>query len=85
MAIQPITEAEWQARDDANTLARAEAIKADQKRLEAAQGQAKKMLEESKKETAAMAKIARNGGSSRIRRSASNNDASNVHNVFKRI
>lgn len=52
------TEQEWEAEYDAGTLAKAEEIKADAKRLAKAQKAAKKLQEEKAKEAAALAKIA---------------------------
>lgn len=52
------TEKEWQAQEDAHTLARAEAIKADQNRLTAAQVAAQKMLDDEKKDVQLLSKVA---------------------------
>jgi len=48
MTEVPMTadEAKWRARDDAHALAQAEEIKADPKRLDAAKGAARQMVEE---------------------------------------
>ena len=48
----------WQGRDDAYTLARAEAIKADKKRYANAQKEAKNMVDEREKELNGMRKVA---------------------------
>lgn len=49
---------DWEAIYDAQTLAAAEIIKADSKRLKAAKKWAAKLVEEEKEETEAMAKVA---------------------------
>jgi hypothetical protein len=54
----PMSEKEWEAHYDAETLARAEEIKSDEARLSAAQTQAAKMTEKKQEEAAAMAKVA---------------------------
>ena len=53
------TEADWQAEDDAQTLARAEQIKEDKARLTAAQQAAKRLLKEEEERTRGMRKVAR--------------------------
>lgn len=58
MIDEPKTDKEWQAQYDAQTLAQAEEIKADETRLAAAQAQAKKMVENKREEAKAMAKVA---------------------------
>jgi hypothetical protein len=58
MLDQPVTEADWQAEDDARTLARAEVIKNDQSRLTKAQQAANKIAEREMKEASAMKKVA---------------------------
>ena len=58
-----LTESDWAARDDARTLAHAEEIKADEKRLTAAKQQAGAMLEEEQKELTALRKVAGKGRS----------------------
>ena len=52
------TDAQWQAYWDAQTLANAEIIKGDDKRLEAAKEAAKKAVKEEKAEADAMQKVA---------------------------
>ena len=52
------TDADWEAIWDAETLARAEVIKADSTRLAAAQKWAKKLVEEEKAEATAMQTVA---------------------------
>ena len=47
-------EKQWQAENDARTLAEADVINNDPERLEAAQKAAKKMLDEQKRQTEAM-------------------------------
>lgn len=54
----PASEAEWAAQDDARTLARAEEIKADHQRLQAAKTQAVKLLEKEQDELASLRKVA---------------------------
>lgn len=56
---QPISDREWQARDDAHTLVQSEVIKSDPARLQAAKVQAKTMAEEKAKEKQAMDKVAK--------------------------
>jgi hypothetical protein len=52
-------EKKWQADNDAHTLAQAEEIKADQKRMNAAAKAAQSMVDESVKKTNNLKKIAR--------------------------
>lgn len=56
--VGPIAEAEWEAQDDARSLARAEQIKADPARLKAAQEAAKKLVKERREDIAAFSKVA---------------------------
>ncbi|MGA2228539.1 MAG: hypothetical protein ABSH41_29240 [Syntrophobacteraceae bacterium] len=42
----PMSDKEWQAHDDAHTLSRAQEIMADEKRLKAAAGAAKKIADD---------------------------------------
>lgn len=51
-------DADWRAEDDARTLAQAEAIKADKKRMSAAAKKARAIAKERAQEAAAMKKIA---------------------------
>ncbi len=51
-------EKKWRAESDARTLAEAEAIKADPKRLKVAQGAAKEMAEEEERRAKAMKAVA---------------------------
>jgi len=60
---QPQTEAQWQAEYDARSLAEAEKIKNDPRRLERAQTAAGRLAEKEKEEAKAMSKVA--GGRSR--------------------
>lgn len=55
----PMTEKDWQAQDDANTLARAAEIKADKARMAKASQAAKKLVEEAAARAKAMKQIAR--------------------------
>jgi hypothetical protein len=57
-AETPMSEKEWEATWDAETLARAEEIKSDKPRLNAAQKAALTMTEKKREEAAAMAKVA---------------------------
>jgi hypothetical protein len=52
------SEKEWQARDDARTLAYAQEIADDPTRLQAAKAAARKMVDESTEETANLRKVA---------------------------
>jgi len=52
------TDAEWQAEEDARSLARAEEIKADESRLSKAQDAAKVMADEEAEKAKAMRKVA---------------------------
>ena len=61
MAIRPVSEQEWQARDDARTLMNAELIKNDTARLLKAQEVAKRLAEEQNKEASLLNKIAGKG------------------------
>lgn len=53
-----VADKQWQAQDDARTLAFAEAIKQDPGRLKSAQEAAQKMVEQKREEADAMAKVA---------------------------
>jgi hypothetical protein len=55
----PKTDKEWQAHDDAHTLARAKEIMADEKRLKAAAEAAQKIADEVTKEAERMGAIAK--------------------------
>ena len=57
-AINPKSEAEWRAEDDARQLSTAKVIEADPARMKAAQAAAKRMAEEKMKEAAAMSVVA---------------------------
>ena len=87
---------EWQAEDDARTLATARIIYDDPGRLERAQQKAKKMAEEKKEEANAMGKVAGSkkmpqisGGNSASmttkKKEASGTGSGGSHYVFKRI
>jgi len=80
---QPMTEAEWQAFDDARTLARAETIKADKGRFNKASTAAKRILAEEKEETKAMAKVA--GKKTTETNPDKTNDTIAGLNIFKKI
>ena len=85
--MEPMTEKQWQARDDAHTLARAEEIKADPTRMSNAQQAAKNMLEEQRKETQAIAKVARKGSRTNTTPSVKRVKRSTTDglNVFRKI
>jgi len=57
----PVSDKEWRARDDADTLARAEEIKDDEARLATAKAAATKMAEDKAEEAEAMRKVAAKG------------------------
>ena len=78
------SEADYQAEDDAMTLARAEAIKADEKRLAAAKDKARQMLDGEKKDVQLLAKVAGKPAGVRRVQGASIKTLTG-HNVFKRI
>jgi membrane protein involved in colicin uptake len=93
------TEAEWQAEDDARSLAQAEEIKADKARLDKAQSAAKRMADEEAERAKAMRKVAGRkksqpsggGGSKRKPMSTRLNEApvqgapGNSFNVFEKV
>ena len=83
--VTPKTEKEWQARYDAETLARAEVIKQDKSRLEAAQKAASEMAEDERKEANALSKVA--GKKSRKSPDGVKQKSSTVgtFNVFQKI
>jgi hypothetical protein len=56
-----VSDKEWQARDDANTLASAEEIMQDSKRMKAAASQAEKMAADRQKAADSLKKIAQKG------------------------
>ncbi|MDB4278440.1 hypothetical protein N9917_02420 [Deltaproteobacteria bacterium] len=56
--MKAMTDKQWEAQDDARTLARAEKIKASPKKMKAAQAQAKKMVAEEKKELQGLQRVA---------------------------
>lgn len=82
MAEQPMTDKEWEAHYDAETLARAEAIKNDPARLAAAQKQAAKITAEKKEEAEAMAKVA---GKQKQPADAKSGGQTNPFNVGRRL
>jgi hypothetical protein len=53
------SEEDWQAEDDAHTIARAEEVKADPERLKRAQKAAKRIVEQEKARAKAMEKLAK--------------------------
>jgi len=90
-------EKEWQAKDDARTLATAEVVKNDSARLSAAKVAARVMAEEEKEEAKAMTRVANMRKTNTLSSSPSNDKEGsekkpkrrakpkNVHNVFNRI
>lgn len=85
-AATPKTEKEWEARYDAETLARAEVIKKDPQRLAAAQEQAGKMAEAETEEARALRKVANkksSGTHTGQRRNATQKHSK--FNVFQKI
>ena len=84
----PKTDKEWQAYDDARTLAHAEEIRGDSKRLSGAKAAAVKIAAEDEKQLEKMKKIAKMrptpgsaGASSKTKKKAQ----ANKHNVFKKL
>ena len=57
--VGPSSEDDWQAEDDARTIVRAEAIKADPKRMEKAQAAAKKIADRERIEKETMETLAK--------------------------
>jgi len=55
---KPKSQKEWQAEDDAHTLARAEAIRADSSRHQAAKSAAQKMLDDEREDVRLLSKVA---------------------------
>lgn len=58
-SAMPKSEAQWQAEDDANTLARAAEIQGNKKRLSAAAKAASKMVDEAQTRVTAMKRISK--------------------------
>lgn len=56
--VETVEESDWKAAADARILVEADVIRNDPERLKAAQEKAKKMLEEKKRESEAMARVA---------------------------
>jgi len=83
----PVSDKEWRARDDADTLARAEEIKADKTRLDTAQAAATKMAEDKAEEAAAMRKVADKGypPGSKNRAGDASQERSDGFNVGQRL
>jgi len=77
---RPMSDKEWRAREDALTLAKANRIADDPKRMSAAKQAAQQMAEEEKKDAAAMSKVA-NGKKPRMTGSVGNTN----YNVFKNV
>ena len=57
--VGPASEDDWQAEDDARTIVRAEAIKADPKRMEKARAAAKKIADRERIEKETMESLAK--------------------------
>ena len=86
MAVEPISDSEWKARDDAYTLAEAKRIQADKQRLNNAQEAAKKMLQEKNEELSAMRKVARKPNEQQQNRNYTKQEKpKNMFNVFQKI
>jgi len=81
---KPKSDKEWQAENDANTLARANLITSDAERLSAAQDAAAQMAEKEKEEAAAMTKVAK-GQKTRPAREGTGQSPSRDFNVFEKI
>lgn len=83
----PVSDKEWRARDDADTLARAEEIKGDEPRLKTAQAAATKMAEDKREEAAAMTKVAAKSypPSSRERAGDASQERTDGFNVGQRL
>jgi hypothetical protein len=86
------SEDDWRAESDANTLARAEAIKEDKKRHDAAKAAAMKMLDDERKDVRLLAKVSGRrvrtpSPSITVHRAGSGKapKRSGAHNVFKKI
>lgn len=62
MSLIEKSERDWQAENDANTLARADEIKSDKSRLDRAAEAARKMQEEADARAKSLKRIAKKGG-----------------------
>ena len=82
IADTPKTDAEYQAQWDAETLAGAEEIKADEARLKAAQARAATMAEEKEEQAKAMSKVADKATGSPDGNKAGERDLSGAGNLF---
>jgi hypothetical protein len=82
IADQPKTDAEYQAQWDAETLASAEEIKADEGRLKAAEARAAKMAEDKDEQAKAMRKVAGKGSGGPAGPGARTGDLSGTSNPF---
>lgn len=97
---RPLTDKEWDARWDAESLAKAEEIKADPSRLNAAESAALKIAEEKQKELTGINRVANRGkgretaqGSTQNRiitpnkkpKAVERRKSSNGFNVFQKI
>jgi hypothetical protein len=82
MIEQPKSDAEMQAQWDAETLAQAEEIKADEGRLKAAEGQAAKMAEAKQEQAKAMNKVAGKGKGPSGDKKPGERDLSGTSNPF---
>lgn len=82
----PLSDKEWQARSDAEALARANRISEDPKRLAAAKAAASKLAEEEKKDAAAMSKVAKGQKSRQPKQSNSLESVDIINfNVFQNV
>lgn len=82
MIDTPQSDKEWQAQYDAETLATAEEIKADEPRLKAAEAKAAKMAEDKQEQAKAMKKVAGKGTGSPDGKKAGERDLSGTGNPF---
>lgn len=81
-------EKRWRAQEDARTLAEAENIKLDDKRMSAAKDAAKRIAEEEMDRAKAMNKVASGklaGTGTTKKKTTSKQKPKNTHNVFKKV
>lgn len=80
VSTRPLSDKEWRAREDARTLAMANVISEDPKRMYAAKQAAQRMAEEEQRDASAMKKVAKGQRS----KPATEKSVSNF-NVFQRL
>ena len=73
MRAQLISDRDWEARYDAESLAKAEEIKADPSRLNAAETMARKIAEEKEKELTGLNRVANRGKAKRTAQESTQN------------